>query len=158
MNRARLLLIGTVLSAAFAALAPSPAATQVPPFFGGGGGIFDPEIDVVSSGVILDAQATVSADRKYVTMTTRTSSTELLALREFAFQVGGGGAGNGFVGGAGQDGAAAGAAANLRVADDAARANGPAHPNNPGARLYQRIVDRSILDRRGMTLLGRVGQ
>jgi hypothetical protein len=59
-----------------------------------GGAIFEPEISVVNSGAVLDAQATVSADRKYVTMTMRPSVSQLLALRTFQFQ-GFGGAGGG---------------------------------------------------------------
>jgi hypothetical protein len=61
-----------------------------------GGAIFEPEIGVVNSGAVLDAQATVSADRKYVTMTMRPSVSQLLALRTFQFQ-GAGGAGGGTV-------------------------------------------------------------
>ncbi len=147
MTRTQLLLVGLLLSAA-----STTASAQVPPFFGGGGGIFDPEIDVISSGVILDAQAVVSADRKYVTMTMRPSSTELIALREFAFQVGAGG-GGGFVGGAGQAGT--GAVANPRVAEPAPRAEAET-PDDPGTRLYGRPKDAAILDREGMTLIGRV--
>jgi hypothetical protein len=51
-----------------------------------GGAIFEPEIGVVNSGAVLDAQATVSADRKYVTMTMRPSVSQLLALHTFQFQ------------------------------------------------------------------------
>ena len=51
-----------------------------------GAAIFEPEIGVVNSGAVLDAQATVSADRKYVTMTMRPSVSQLLALRTFQFQ------------------------------------------------------------------------
>lgn len=154
MKRTRLLLIGIGLSAA----STSAFAQVVPPFFGGGGGIFDPEIDVINSGVILDAQPVVSADRKYVTMTMRPSNTQLLAIREFAFQAGGGGP-QGFVGGAGQRSGAVGAAANPRAADD--RGRGDADQDDPGARLYRRRggklpVDKTILDREGMTLIGRV--
>ncbi|MDB5319433.1 MAG: hypothetical protein JWN40_1064 [Phycisphaerales bacterium] len=69
----------------------------------GGGAIFEPEISVVNSGAVLDAQATVSADRKYVTMTMRPSVSQLLALRTFQFQgfggVGGGTLPSGTVGG-----------------------------------------------------------
>jgi len=52
----------------------------------GGSSIFEPEIDVVNSGVVMDAQATVSADRKYVTLNMRVSNAELLALHTFQFQ------------------------------------------------------------------------
>jgi general secretion pathway protein D len=47
---------------------------------------FEPTIDVVSSGVILDVQATVSADRKYVTLTLRPQLAQLLNLFTFNFQ------------------------------------------------------------------------
>ncbi|HSI36388.1 MAG TPA: hypothetical protein VK986_22580, partial [Tepidisphaeraceae bacterium] len=40
------------------------------------------------SGVMLDVQATVSADRKYVTMTLRPQLAQLLNLFQFAFQSG----------------------------------------------------------------------
>jgi hypothetical protein len=71
-----------------------------PPFFGGGSG-FDPEPGVVMSGAGLDAQATVSADRRYVTITTGANLSRLQDLRLFAVQqtnfgfVGGGGGGGG---------------------------------------------------------------
>jgi hypothetical protein len=52
----------------------------------GGAAIFEPEIDIVNSGAILDAQATVSADRKYVTMTLRPQHSELLQIHTFTFQ------------------------------------------------------------------------
>ena len=60
-------------------------------FLGGGVAAFDPEISVVESGAKLDTQATVSADRKYVTLTVRAQTSQLLNLREFVFQQGGGG-------------------------------------------------------------------
>src|SRR4051812_44555560 len=56
-----------LLAAGVVAVLSLPARAQVP-FVGAGAAIFDPEIGVVQSGVILDAQAVVSADRKYVTM------------------------------------------------------------------------------------------
>ena len=56
----------------------------------GGAAIFEPEISVVYSGAILDAQATVSADRKYVTMTLRPQNSQLLDLHTFQFQSGNG--------------------------------------------------------------------
>jgi hypothetical protein len=127
--------------------AAEPAAAQAPPFFGRGATIFDPEIGVVQSGILNDVQATVSADRRYVTMTMRATNAQLLALREFNFQVGNGGAGGGFVGGAGGGAAAGAAGANPVLASGGgggARAN---DGHNAG---------RSILDRPGMTLLGRV--
>ena len=59
---------------------------------------FTPEISVVNSGAILDAQAVVSADRKYVTITARPSNTALLDLNNFTFQNGQNGQMLGFVG------------------------------------------------------------
>lgn len=64
----------------------------------GGGTLFEPEIDVVNSGVVMDAQATVSADRKYVTLTMRPQQSQLLDLQTFNFQNFGNGMG-GIVGG-----------------------------------------------------------
>jgi hypothetical protein len=78
-------------SAVLAAIVPAAKAQvrEVPPFFNGNNAIFDPEISVVESGAKLDVQATVSADRKYVTMTMRPQLAQLVALREFTFQNGG---------------------------------------------------------------------
>ena len=138
-----------------------PARAQVP-FVGAGVGIFDPEISVVQSGVILDAQAVVSADRKYVTMTTRFQSAQLLNLREFAFQTGGGAGGQ--VGGAGNVGAAGAANVNGRgaaEADDAANNSGRSqHPlprkPYPVPGKPKPVEAESILDKEGMTLIGKV--
>jgi hypothetical protein len=71
------LAIATVLGLCSAASAQS--------VFGGGVTAFDPEIKVLNSGAILDAQAVVSSDKKYVTITARPSNTQLLALRQFSF-------------------------------------------------------------------------
>src|SRR5687768_1928320 len=94
-------IVPAVLAAAcvFAAV-PSTSQAQRVPFFGGGNTAFDPEISVVNSGDLLDAQVAVSPDLKYVTINARPSSSRLLALREFTFQ-GQVGAGPqlGFVGG-----------------------------------------------------------
>jgi general secretion pathway protein D len=46
---------------------------------------FDATIDVVESGVLLDVQATVSSDRKYVTLTLRPQLANLLELNPFSF-------------------------------------------------------------------------
>jgi hypothetical protein len=80
-----------VLSALF--LCPLCAFAQF-----GGGALFEPEISVVNSGVVMDSQATVSADRKYVTLTMRTQQSQLLDLQTFNFQNFGNGMG-GIVGG-----------------------------------------------------------
>ena len=59
-------------------------------FVNGGAALFEPEIGVVQSGALLDAQATVTPDRKYVTMNMRVSNAELLSLTVFEFQRPGG--------------------------------------------------------------------
>lgn len=76
---------------------PLVGRAQVRPFFPAGAGAFTPQIDVVNSGVLNDVEATVSPDRKYVTLGMRPSNAQLLALHEFAF---GGIQVAGFVGGA----------------------------------------------------------
>jgi type II secretory pathway component GspD/PulD (secretin) len=45
-------------------------------------------INNIETGSVLDAQATVSADRRYVTMTLRPSVGRLLGIQTFGFQVG----------------------------------------------------------------------
>src|SRR5205814_146177 len=62
--------------------------SDLTPVVGNGVVSFDPTIDVVNSGVLLDVQATVSADRKYVTLTLRPQLAELLQLFNFTFQIG----------------------------------------------------------------------
>src|SRR4051812_20726211 len=66
-------------------LAPRAGWAQVVPFFAGPPTAFDPEISVVNSGALLDAQAVVSSDMRYVTINARASSSQLLALRDFTF-------------------------------------------------------------------------
>jgi type II secretory pathway component GspD/PulD (secretin) len=44
---------------------------------------FDVTVSVSQSGVILDVEGTISADRRYVTLTLRPSLATLIALREF---------------------------------------------------------------------------
>ncbi len=56
-----------------------------------------PVTNVIDSGAVLDVNATVSADRRYVTMTVRPGVTRLLDLQTIPFS--GGGAGGGFGGG-----------------------------------------------------------
>ncbi|HET6248953.1 MAG TPA: hypothetical protein VFE47_14750 [Tepidisphaeraceae bacterium] len=69
------------------------ARAQVP-FFFRGASAFTPEISIVNTGALLDMQATVSADRKYVTLNARPQNSTLLALRSFNFQQGGTNFGN----------------------------------------------------------------
>jgi hypothetical protein len=171
------LVLGAVALTLVLCLPASRAAAQAPPFFGGGGGIFDPEISVVQTGVLLDAAATVSADRKYVTLTTRFQNAELLALREFAFQTGaggqggqvggppqvqGGGAGGG--GGAAGGGARAGAAAGAGGGAAGANPQPARHPvptkAYPAPGKARVAAGPSILETPGMTLVSKapVGQ
>ena len=105
---------------------------------------FTPEVDVVSTGVINDVQAVVSADRRYVTLNMRPTSTNLIALRNFTFQNGGGlgfvGSGPNGGGNANGNGNAVGAggAGNVNNAGGAGRAaqgaNGRCHPRRPPSR------------------------
>jgi type II secretory pathway component GspD/PulD (secretin)/tetratricopeptide (TPR) repeat protein len=60
--------------------------SDLTPVVAEGVGLFDPTIDVIESGVLLDVQATVSSDRKYVTLTLRPQLATLLALVPFAIQ------------------------------------------------------------------------
>ena len=89
------------LAVAFCSAVASPALAQRVPFFAGAATGFDPEISVVNSGQILDAQVAVSNDLKYVTINARAQQSQLLALREFSFAGGGRAPRLGFVGGAG---------------------------------------------------------
>ncbi|HEV2296451.1 MAG TPA: hypothetical protein VGR35_21585 [Tepidisphaeraceae bacterium] len=47
---------------------------------------FDPTIAIIESGILLDVQGTVSADRKYVTLTLRPTLSRLSDLRTFTVQ------------------------------------------------------------------------
>jgi hypothetical protein len=108
-----------VVVVAACSLAPSVIRAQVGvPFFSGANIAFDPEISVVNSGEVLDAQAVVSNDRKYVTLNMRASSSRLLALREFQFATGGNTRPLGFVGGAGGVGGVGPVAVNASGAGD----------------------------------------
>lgn len=79
-----------ILPIAAIALLCNLAVAQVPPpFFSPVGTAFTPEIGVVNTGILQDAQGVVSADRKYVTITMGATSAGLLALHEFSFQQGG---------------------------------------------------------------------
>ncbi len=127
-------------------------AQLLPPFFGGGTA-YDPEVGVVESGALLDAQATVSADRKYVTITTGATQTKLLDLVQFPVVevgfVGGVNPGGGNAGGAGNagGGAAAGGAGTGRAGSGRSTSNGI--NTSPSAIANQ----NSILNREGMFLL-----
>ena len=116
-----------LIALALLALTSAASAQTV---FDGGGTAFDPEIRVLNSGAILDAQVVVSADKKYVTITARPSNTQLLALRTFSFNQAP--QGLGFVG-----------SAALRQAAD----------REKGRPVRQPLPVPSVLDRRGITKL-----
>ena len=121
-------------------LASSASAQVVQPFFGGAGA-FAPQISVVTSGTLLDAQAVVSADREYVTMNLRPSLSRLIALQSFNINNGVILPQQGFPGGvnpAGTGGAAVIAAGQV----------------NSAAAIERRAkAAASILNQRGMTRL-----
>jgi hypothetical protein len=73
----------------------SASAQQVPPFFGGGVVAYDPEVAVIQSGALMDVRATVSADRKYVTLDMRNTNSNVRSLQPFPVVTGP----QGFVGG-----------------------------------------------------------
>jgi type II secretory pathway component GspD/PulD (secretin) len=62
--------------------------SDLQPVVGAGVTSFSPTIDTINSGVELDVQATVSADRKYVTLTLRPTLSTLIDLFDFTFQTG----------------------------------------------------------------------
>ncbi len=64
-------------------LAITTTHAQAQSVFGGGSTAFDPQVSVVSTGAILDAQPAVSKDLKYVTITARPTVSQLVALRQF---------------------------------------------------------------------------
>lgn len=146
-----------VLAFFAAGLMPAIASAQRVPFFSGAGTAVDPEIGVVNSGEILDAQVVVSGDLKHVTINARASSSELLALRSFTF-VGAGERGRqGLVGGAGGGGRGAGGANGAPPRRD--RRGGDADQDQSPADQEDGAPPASgsagVLDRPGMTLLAR---
>jgi hypothetical protein len=64
-------------------LVSGTALGQVPPFTGGGVTAYDPEPATIFSGALMDAQAVVSHDRKYVTLNMRATNTRLRELVRF---------------------------------------------------------------------------
>ena len=72
--------------------------SQLTPVVGTGAVAQAPQTATINSGAVLDVTATVTADRRYVTMTLRPAVTRLLDLQTIPFS--GGGAGGGFGGGA----------------------------------------------------------
>lgn len=112
-------------------------------FIGGGGTAFDPEVGVVRSGALLDAQATVSADRKYVTINTRATNTDLRELVLFPV------VSFGFVGGTNPGGGAGGAGVGAGAPTAAAGNLSNGINTSPAAIANQ----NSVINRRGMFLL-----
>jgi hypothetical protein len=94
-----------ILGSVFAAGCATVGSAQLVPVVGRGATAFDPEISVVNAGAVLDAQAVVSADRRYVTITMVPQNASIIALRPFPVQ---GVAGGGVVGGANPGGDANG--------------------------------------------------
>jgi hypothetical protein len=149
----RLLLLAVACAAA-SFLAPA-AQAQVPPFFNQQAALFDPEISTLTTGVLNDVQATVSADRKYVTMNMRVSNSELVALRQFTFQTGN--AGNFPTGFAGLPAPIVVPPRGGNVRGGNAAAADAGGGNAAGGAGMAAAADRrpSILKREGMTLVGR---
>jgi hypothetical protein len=58
------------------------------PFFDSGVTAYDPVVSVVTSGVMHDVQATVTADQKYVTITERGTSSTVVGFQTFGFNTG----------------------------------------------------------------------
>jgi hypothetical protein len=158
----------------------SRSIAQVPPFNGGGAFGFDPEVSVVNSGALVDAQVVVSDDLKYVTINARPSLSHLQSLNTFPVLEfhsggsGGGGAGGGqggvplgFVGGAGfiddEVGAAPGTPMPAQSAASAERAahatKAPPIPSSPVKTSPSEILKvdptaaNSILRKQGMFLI-----
>ena len=63
-----------------------PTLARAQAFFGLGVSAFTPEISVLAIGTVTDVQATVSSDRKYVTLNMRPQNNELVGLYRFTFQ------------------------------------------------------------------------
>jgi len=69
---------------AFVVVATETAfVSDLTPIVGTSAVAFDPTIGIIQSGVLLDVQATVSSDRKYVTLTLRPTLTRLRSLISF---------------------------------------------------------------------------
>jgi hypothetical protein len=95
----RLFMSAGVAMLGFIGASPAQVAPAVsPPFFGGPVTAFDIEVSIIDSGRLLDAQAVVSNDQRYVTINARADNSGLLALQQFRTQTATVG-GAGFVGG-----------------------------------------------------------
>jgi hypothetical protein len=117
--------------------------------FMGGGTAYDPEVGVVESGAKLDATATVSADRRYVTITARADNSDLRELVLFPV------VDIGFVGGANPGGDAG--VAGVVGEGDRAPAAAAANLNNGINTSPTAIANQAtVLNRRGMFLLAKL--
>jgi hypothetical protein len=67
------------------------------PFFNPNPIAYDPKIDVVMDGAILDVQAVVSADRKYVTLTMQPQLSKVVSIEKFSLGTGYVGEGSGIL-------------------------------------------------------------
>jgi hypothetical protein len=142
-----------------------PAFGQAPPFFGGGGTAFDPEVSTVFSGALMDAQAVVSNDRKYVTLNMRATNSRLRTLVTFpvvtADTVNRGFAGGANLGGTGGGGTATGGvAAGSPPAGAAPRGGGAggaqantAAPKPPSPDQISRDAKAWVFTRQGIYLV-----
>lgn len=130
----------------------APARAQVP-FFGGGSVAFDPEVGVIQSGALLDAQPVVSHDMKYVTLNMRPQASRLRGFQPFpvtAF------ANSGFVGGVNLPG---GNAVRQNAPKDDARPRGNAPPVQPSAPSPDEIARSAkawVFTRQGMYQIARL--
>jgi hypothetical protein len=108
------------------------------PFFPAGATAFDPEISVLTTGILNDVQGIVSQDRKYVTINAQPSNSRLIEMRQFPVSQS---TGLGFVG----------------LGTVSAAANGATAPagSNRGVtlRLNAPTATASILFKEGMTRL-----
>jgi hypothetical protein len=120
----RTLVAVTLASAALPLLAAGQA--YFPPYYGTTPAMFQPQIDTIESGVNYNVQATVSHDRKYVTLTMQPQLSHVVSLQTFSFQTGG----TGFVG------------APAPVVNPVAR---PALPPPPGGAGRVKVIDRPVV-------------
>jgi len=145
MQRRRIWL-GVVLLAGVLLDASPLLAQPQPPFFGGGVIAYDPEPAVVRSGVLLDAQAVVSHDRKYVTLNMRADHTRLLSLTRFPVVTS---ESLGFVGGADFGGSGVGVRPNSKDSPNSGNPRGQV----PSPDRIERAAKSWILTRQGTYLL-----
>ena len=73
--------------------------SSLTPIIGDNSGAFQPITDVLVDGTVLDVEAVISADRRYVTLTVITGIRETVNIDTLTFQGAAGGGGNGGIGG-----------------------------------------------------------